>query len=165
MGLSQALTSQACLQGNPGGALSVDVKGTRATKAQLAAGWRDVFGDTTTGHSTRRSGALPYIRKGQPSRFSWEVEEQHYLGAREGSTANDRPQLGEQPFRDFVKHDQPGQGVARVPSKRDPTCHRRLCAQGGDREIGIGDQVACQRHEGGIFKAGSFSTRPRNKVQ
>lgn len=79
----EALTSQACLQGNPGGALSVDVKGTRATKAQLVAGWRDVFGDTTTGHSTRRSGALQYIRKGQPSRFSWEVEEQLLEHAKE----------------------------------------------------------------------------------
>jgi hypothetical protein len=57
----------------------------------------------------------------QPSRYSWEVEEQHYLGVREGSNANDRPQLGEQPFRDFVKHDQPVQGVTRVPSKRHPT--------------------------------------------
>ena len=53
--------------GNPEGALSVDVKGTRATKAQLVADWRAVLGDTTTGHSTRRSGALQYIRKGWSS--------------------------------------------------------------------------------------------------
>ena len=70
----EALTSQARLQGNPGGALSVDVKGTRATKAQLVAGWRDVFGDTTTGHSTRRSGALQYIRKG------WSISQVAFLG-------------------------------------------------------------------------------------
>lgn len=53
--------------GNPEGALSVDVKGTRATKAQLVADWRAVLGDITTGHSTRRSGALQYIRKGWSS--------------------------------------------------------------------------------------------------
>ena len=70
----EVLVNQACLRGNEGAALSVCSNGDRATKAQLVADWRNLFGSTITGHSTRRSGALQYIRDG------WSVSQVAFLG-------------------------------------------------------------------------------------
>ena len=70
----EVLVNHACLQGNEGAALSVCRDGSRATKAQLVGDWRDLFGSSITGHSTRRSGALQYIRDG------WSVSQVAFLG-------------------------------------------------------------------------------------
>ena len=70
----EVLVNHACLQGNEGAALSVCDNGNRATKAQLVADWRNLFGNSITGHSTRRSGALQYIRDG------WSVSQVAFLG-------------------------------------------------------------------------------------
>ena len=70
----EVLVNQACLQGNEGAALSVSGEGTVATKAQLIADWRDLYGKEITGHSSRRTGALQYIRGG------WSVSQVAFLG-------------------------------------------------------------------------------------
>lgn len=70
----EALTLQACLHGHADGALSMCHDGARATKAQIVADWRQFFGDTITGHSTRRSGALQYIHRG------WSITQVAFLG-------------------------------------------------------------------------------------
>eukprot|EP00435_Cladocopium_sp_Y103_P051234 s2172_g15.t2 len=70
----EVLTGQACLHGNLEGALSVCSSGERASKAQLVADWKLLFNDSITGHSSRRSGALQYIRKG------WSVSQVAFLG-------------------------------------------------------------------------------------
>eukprot|EP00435_Cladocopium_sp_Y103_P027641 s1995_g6.t2 len=70
----EVLSNQACLHGNVGGALAVCHDGTRATKAQLVADWKAIFNDLVTGHSSRRSGALQYIRRG------WSVSQVAFLG-------------------------------------------------------------------------------------
>ena len=70
----EVLVNFACFQGNEGASLSVCVEGTVATKAQLVADWRDLFGKDITGHSSRRTGALQYIRGG------WSVSQVAFLG-------------------------------------------------------------------------------------
>ena len=45
-----------------------------ASKSQLVAAWKDLFGKSTSGHSPRRSGALQYVRQG------WSVAQVAYLG-------------------------------------------------------------------------------------
>ena len=70
----EVLVNQACLQGNEGAALSVSEEGTVATKAQLIADWRDLYGKEISGHSSRRMGALQYIRSG------WSVSQVAFLG-------------------------------------------------------------------------------------
>lgn len=70
----EVLVNHACLQGNDGAALSVCKDGSRATKAQLVGDWRGLFGPSISGHSTRRSGALQYIRDG------WSVSQVAFLG-------------------------------------------------------------------------------------
>jgi hypothetical protein len=59
---------------NGGASLSVCIEGTAATKAQLVADWKELFGKNSTGHFTRRSGALQYIRGG------WSVSQVAFLG-------------------------------------------------------------------------------------
>lgn len=70
----EVLVNQAGLQGNEGAALSVSAEGTVATKAQLIADWRDLYGKEISGHSSRRTGALQYIRGG------WSVSQVAFLG-------------------------------------------------------------------------------------
>ena len=64
----EALVHHACLQGNEGACLSVMQDGSTATKA------RELYGRLITGHSSRRSGALQYIRNG------WWVSQVAFLG-------------------------------------------------------------------------------------
>eukprot|EP00435_Cladocopium_sp_Y103_P076222 s94_g82.t1 len=53
---------------------SVLNNGKQATKAQLVADWRKIFGPSVSGHSARRTGALRYIRSG------WSISQVAYLG-------------------------------------------------------------------------------------
>ena len=53
---------------------SVTNKGKRASKAQLVREWKKLFGTAVSGHSTRRTGALRYIRHG------WAIPQVAYLG-------------------------------------------------------------------------------------
>eukprot|EP00435_Cladocopium_sp_Y103_P022845 s3165_g5.t1 len=70
----EVLVNRAALKGAPGGHLAIDHKGRPASKADIVKDWKKLYGDDTTGHSTRRSGALQYIRKG------WPVAQVGYLG-------------------------------------------------------------------------------------
>eukprot|EP00435_Cladocopium_sp_Y103_P045365 s422_g13.t1 len=70
----EVLVNRAALKGAPGGHLAIDHKGRPASKADIVKDWKRLYGDDTTGHSTRRSGALQYIRKG------WPVAQVGYLG-------------------------------------------------------------------------------------
>eukprot|EP00435_Cladocopium_sp_Y103_P068073 s699_g31.t1 len=49
-------------------------RGKLATKAQLVADWKVLFGDLVSGHSARRTGALRLIRRG------WAIPQVAYLG-------------------------------------------------------------------------------------
>lgn len=53
---------------------AVTNQGKRAKKAQLVKEWQKLYGAGTTGHSTRRTGALRYIRHG------WAIPQVAYLG-------------------------------------------------------------------------------------
>ena len=53
---------------------SVLSNGTKASKAQLIAAWRELYGGGVSGHSARRTGALTYVRKG------WALPQIAYLG-------------------------------------------------------------------------------------
>jgi len=53
---------------------SVTSKGKRAKKSQLVKEWQKLYGSETSGHSTRRTGALRYIRHG------WAIPQVAYLG-------------------------------------------------------------------------------------
>eukprot|EP00435_Cladocopium_sp_Y103_P014751 s2194_g3.t1 len=70
----EVLVNRAALKGAPGGHLATDVKGKPASKSDIVRDWKRLYGDNVTGHSTRRSGALQYIRKG------WPVAQVGYLG-------------------------------------------------------------------------------------
>ncbi len=54
--------------------IAVARSGKPASKHVVLASWRSLFGKKVTGHSTRRSGALQYIRKG------WSVSQVAFLG-------------------------------------------------------------------------------------
>eukprot|EP00434_Breviolum_minutum_P008400 symbB.v1.2.007413.t1/scaffold453.1/size202423/4 len=54
--------------------LATTKAGVPATKQQVISAWQGLFGKAVTGHSTRRSGALQYIRKG------WSVSQVAFLG-------------------------------------------------------------------------------------
>ena len=54
--------------------ICMDKSGDPASKNQVLNSWRVLFGKGVTGHSTRRSGALQYIRKG------WSVSQVAFLG-------------------------------------------------------------------------------------
>ena len=54
--------------------ICLDIDGNPATKNQVLNSWRQLFGKKVSGHSTRRSGALQYIRKG------WSVSQVAFLG-------------------------------------------------------------------------------------
>ena len=71
--VTEVLVNAAMLRG-ANGSLSVNVDGKVATKAELVRDWKHLFGIPVTGHSTRRSGALQYIRLG------WAVPQVGYLG-------------------------------------------------------------------------------------
>eukprot|EP00435_Cladocopium_sp_Y103_P065381 s228_g27.t1 len=70
----EVLVNNAGMKGAPGGHLATNLKGQVATKAEVVGAWKCLFGNHITGHSTRRSGALQYIRKG------WSVSQTGYLG-------------------------------------------------------------------------------------
>ena len=70
----ETLVNHATLRGTPMGAIAMGKKGRLATKADIVHDWRKLYGKDVTGHSTRRSGALQYIRKG------WAVSQVGYLG-------------------------------------------------------------------------------------
>eukprot|EP00435_Cladocopium_sp_Y103_P009859 s2919_g2.t1 len=53
---------------------SVLDNGKPASKAQLVRDWKSLFGEQTSGHSARRTGALRYIRSG------WSISQVAYLG-------------------------------------------------------------------------------------
>ena len=54
--------------------LAYTKEGLTSTKAELVNDWQALYGAEVSGHSTRRSGALQYIRKG------WAVPQVAYLG-------------------------------------------------------------------------------------
>ena len=54
--------------------ICLDMNGDPASKNQVLNSWRTLFGKKVSGHSTRRSGALQYIRKG------WSVSQVAFLG-------------------------------------------------------------------------------------
>ena len=70
----ETLVNHPTLRGTPMGAIAIGKKGRLATKADIVHDWRKLYGKDVTGHSTRRSGALQYIRKG------WAVSQVGYLG-------------------------------------------------------------------------------------
>ena len=49
-------------------------KGKKATKSQVIREWQKLYGNSTTGHSARRTGALRYIKHG------WAIAQVAYLG-------------------------------------------------------------------------------------
>eukprot|EP00435_Cladocopium_sp_Y103_P025149 s4373_g6.t1 len=71
--VSEVLVNAAMLRGSDG-AISVDVDGHTASKADLVRDWKRLFNIPVTGHSTRRSGALQYIRLG------WSIPQVGFLG-------------------------------------------------------------------------------------
>ena len=71
--VTEVLVNAAMLRGSDG-SLSVNEDGKVATKTELVRDWKHLFGIPVTGHSTRRSGALQYIRQG------WAVPQVGYLG-------------------------------------------------------------------------------------
>eukprot|EP00435_Cladocopium_sp_Y103_P029407 s1622_g7.t1 len=71
--VSEVLVHAAMLRGSSG-AISVDKEGHIASKADLVKDWKSLFDIPVTGHSTRRSGALQYIRLG------WSVPQVGFLG-------------------------------------------------------------------------------------
>eukprot|EP00435_Cladocopium_sp_Y103_P032949 s576_g8.t1 len=71
--VSEVLVHAAMLRGSSG-AISVDKEGHVASKADLVRDWKSLFDIPVTGHSTRRSGALQYIRLG------WAVPQVGFLG-------------------------------------------------------------------------------------
>eukprot|EP00435_Cladocopium_sp_Y103_P043178 s1082_g12.t1 len=70
----EVLVNNAGLKGAKGGHLATYSNGLVAKKADIVADWRKLHGSRVTGQSTRRSGALQYIRKG------WSVTQVGYLG-------------------------------------------------------------------------------------
>ena len=70
----ERLVNNATLKGSKDGHLAFSEGGTGATKSEIVGDWRKLYGKAVSGHSTRRSGALQYIRKG------WAVSQVGYLG-------------------------------------------------------------------------------------
>lgn len=70
----ERLVNNATLKGAKDGHLAFSEGGTGATKSEIVGDWRKLYGKAVSGHSTRRSGALQYIRKG------WAVSQVGYLG-------------------------------------------------------------------------------------
>ena len=70
----EVLVNNAALKGSKGGHVAFNNQGIVATKAEIVGDWRKLHGEAISGHSTRRSGALQYIRKG------WSVSQVAYLG-------------------------------------------------------------------------------------
>eukprot|EP00435_Cladocopium_sp_Y103_P009335 s5162_g2.t1 len=71
--VSEVLVNAAMLRGSDG-TISVDTEGRTAAKADLVKDWKHLFNIPVTGHSTRRTGALQYIRLG------WSVPQVGFLG-------------------------------------------------------------------------------------
>ena len=72
--VAEVLLNSTILKGAHGGHFTVDETGKPTTKSDLVKDWVELFGMKVTGHSTRRSGALQYIRQG------WAVPHVGYLG-------------------------------------------------------------------------------------
>ena len=70
----EVLVHTALLRGTKDGHLAYTSDKSTATKAELVDSWSEIFKLPVTGHSTRRSGALQYIRKG------WAVSQVAFLG-------------------------------------------------------------------------------------
>ena len=70
----EALCNKAKLSNNVDDLLAADQKGYPATKRDIVKDWQNLYGKEVTGHSTRRSGALQYIRKG------WTISQVAFLG-------------------------------------------------------------------------------------
>lgn len=70
----RVLVNFAKLKNTPEKAIATNTKDLRATKAEIVKSWQRLYGKEVRGHSTRRSGALQYIRKG------WTVSQVIYLG-------------------------------------------------------------------------------------
>ena len=70
----EVLVNNAALKGAKDGHIAFNDKGDSATKAEIVGDWQKLHGEAVSGHSTRRSGALQYIRKG------WAVSQVAYLG-------------------------------------------------------------------------------------
>ena len=70
----ESLVNLAALRGTPGGHIASNRKGKPASKSDIVKDWRKLYGDGITGHSTRRTGALQYIRNG------WPVAQVGFLG-------------------------------------------------------------------------------------
>ena len=70
----EMLVNNAVLKGAKGGHLAICDGGEGATKAEIVSVWKRLRSRSVTAHSTRRSGALQYIRKG------WAISQVGYLG-------------------------------------------------------------------------------------
>ena len=72
----EVLLHESITKGTKDGALAVtaDDSKARATKTEIVDSWAQLYNIPVTGHSTRRSGALQYIRKG------WAVSQVAFLG-------------------------------------------------------------------------------------
>ena len=70
----EVLVNSATLKGTKEGHIAYCKTGQVATKTEIVNDWQKLHGKKVTGHSTRKSGALQYIRKG------WAVSQVGYLG-------------------------------------------------------------------------------------
>ena len=70
------LVNNAVLKGAKGGHLAICDGGEGATKAEIVSVWKRLRSRSVTGHSTRRSGALQYIRKGWAINVSLEYAQE-----------------------------------------------------------------------------------------
>ena len=70
----EVLVNNAVLKGTKGGHVAVNADNHVASKSDIVKDWQKLFNPLVTGHSTRRSGALQYIRKG------WSISQVGYLG-------------------------------------------------------------------------------------
>ena len=73
--LANQLVTESKVKGMFGDAwLFRDFRGATTTKTGVIKKWKKVYGDRTTGHSPRRSGAMFYVRQGLP------IQELVFLG-------------------------------------------------------------------------------------
>lgn len=70
----QLVSSAFDSKGGEPNAIATTIKGKEASKHMILKSWQRLFGKEVTGHSTRRSGALQYIRKG------WSISQVAFLG-------------------------------------------------------------------------------------
>ena len=70
----QLVSSAFDSKGGEPNAIATTIKGKEASKHMILKSWQQLFGKEVTGHSTRRSGALQYIRKG------WSISQVAFLG-------------------------------------------------------------------------------------